>query len=61
MLHELAHIACPEKDHTELFIKIFVFFLQRAIEFGLYHQVDYKLHAKRYCGMDIDQTPLTQS
>ena len=25
VLHELSHIACPEKDHTPLFIKIFMF------------------------------------
>jgi hypothetical protein len=55
VLHELSHVACPEKNHTPLFKKIFVFLLQVAIEMGIYKNVNYQLHPTEYCGLTINE------
>lgn len=53
VLHELAHIACPELDHTELFKKIFIFFLKVAITIGIYQKINYQINPHEYCGLTI--------
>lgn len=55
VLHELAHIACPEIDHTELFKKIFKFFIEVAVQINIYTNVNYKLDPVEYCGMIINE------
>lgn len=55
-LHELGHVACPEKDHTELFWKIFGFFATRAIEMGLYKKTDFNISSVEYCGLEISDS-----
>lgn len=58
VLHELSHVACPELDHTELFKKIFTFFLEVAIELKIYKKVDYSIDPHEYCGMTINENLL---
>ena len=58
VLHELAHVACPEIDHTPLFKEIFVFFLNIAIKLGIYSKVNYKAHPEKYCGLTINENLL---
>jgi len=58
LIHELAHIACPEKHHTPLFVTIFTFFLTIAMELGLYNYQNYKLQPVIYCGMELNDTPI---
>jgi hypothetical protein len=53
VLHELSHVACPEQDHTELFKKIFKFFLGVAISLGLYVHINYAVNPHEYCGLII--------
>jgi len=55
VLHELAHVACPEIDHTDLFKKIFIFFLEIAVSIDIYKKVDYKIHPQEYCGIMISE------
>ena len=50
-LHEMAHIACPEIGHGELFKKIFKFLTEIAIELKLYKLDDYENNPVEYCGM----------
>jgi len=50
-LHEMAHIACPEIGHGELFKKIFKFLTEQAIEIGIYKYDDYDSKPVEYCGM----------
>jgi hypothetical protein len=57
-IHELAHIACPEKDHTPLFVSIFKFLLKQAIDLNIYIYTDYKKNEIEYCGMMLNQTPI---
>lgn len=52
-LHEISHIACPEKDHTPLFKKIFHFLCTMAIEIGMYSKIDFAHNPKEYCGITI--------
>jgi hypothetical protein len=55
-IHEIAHIGCPERNHTPLFHKINKFLLQHAIEKGYYTYVNYKIDPCEYCGMDLNNT-----
>ena len=56
VLHEMAHVACPEYGHTPLFKEIFEFLTLRAIEQNLYVRTDFKLHPEEYCGIQITET-----
>jgi predicted metal-dependent hydrolase len=53
VIHELAHVACPEYGHTALFNKIFKFMLNQAIELKIYSYIDFKKKPEEYCGMMI--------
>ncbi len=57
-IHELAHVACPELDHTPLFVTIFIFLLQVSISIGIYTYQDYSKTPVEYCGMELNKTPL---
>jgi len=52
-LHEISHVACPEKDHTPLFLKIFNFICNEAVTMGIYKKIDFKNNSEEYCGMTI--------
>ena len=53
VLHEMAHVACPEYNHTPLFKKIFAFLTIMAIRLGLYHKIDFYNNPVEYCGLLI--------
>ena len=50
-IHEMAHIACPEIGHGELFQKIFKFLCEQAIRINIYKYDDYDSNPVEYCGM----------
>lgn len=52
-LHEISHVACPERDHTPLFNKIFRFICNEAIKMGIYKRLDFRNNPEEYCGMTI--------
>lgn len=54
-IHELAHVACPEINHTDLFKKIFIFFLKIAVILGIYEKMDYQDSPEEYCGLTINE------
>jgi predicted metal-dependent hydrolase len=55
VIHELAHVGCPEFGHTPLFKKIFKFLLKQSVKIGIYQQVDYRINPQYYCGMTINE------
>jgi len=55
VLHELAHVACPEQNHTDLFKEIFIFMIRTAEKLGIYEVKDYQLNPQEYCGMTLDE------
>ncbi|QKF93821.1 WLM domain-containing protein [Fadolivirus algeromassiliense] len=55
-LHEMAHVACKEYGHTDLFKKIFAFITKVAIELGLYTKIDFKNDPVEYCGLIISES-----
>ena len=55
VIHEMAHVGCPEYGHTKLFKKIFKFLLQQSIIIGIYKPVDYRINPQNYCGMTINE------
>ena len=52
-IHEMAHTACPEIGHTDLFNKIFKFLLEIAVILSLYKYEDYSNYPVQYCGMKL--------
>jgi len=57
-LHEMAHIACPEIGHGELFKKIFKFLVEQSIEINIYKYDDYESKPVEYCGMMLSSNIL---
>jgi hypothetical protein len=55
-IHEMAHIACPEIGHDELFKNIFMFLTTEAINMGLYKKTDYESNNVEYCGMILSSS-----
>lgn len=53
VLHEMAHVGCPEYGHTPLFKDIFAFLCHRAIEINVYKKVNFDEKHVEYCGMKI--------
>lgn len=55
VIHELAHVGCPEYGHTPLFKKIFKFLLKQSVEIGIYIPINYTISPQNYCGMVINE------
>jgi len=55
VIHELAHVACPEYGHTPLFRKIFIFLLKESEKINIYKPIDYRNNPQDYCGMTINE------
>jgi hypothetical protein len=55
-IHEMAHMACPEIGHGNLFKKIFNFLTLQAIEQGIYVKEDYAANPIEYCGMILSSS-----
>ena len=58
-LHELTHILTKSIGHTPEFWSNFKFILKIAVKLGIYKKVDYSINPKKYCGMTVTDTPLT--
>ena len=48
VIHELAHVACPEYGHTPLFKKIFIFLLKESHKINIYTPIDYRKKPQDY-------------
>jgi len=55
-IHEMAHFACPEIGHGELFQKIFKTFTTEAVNIGIYKKIDYNKKPVEYCGMSLNSS-----
>jgi predicted metal-dependent hydrolase len=55
-IHEMAHIACPEIGHGDLFKKIFKKLAEQAIIIGIYKKINYSLQPTEYCGMTLSSS-----
>jgi predicted metal-dependent hydrolase len=53
VLHEMAHVGCPEYGHGPLFKKIFSFLVKNAILINLYEKIDFNTTNREYCGLMI--------
>lgn len=56
-LHELAHIMCVSKGHTDEFWKDFKFILRNAAEMNMYLPIDYAYAPVEYCAMVVENNP----
>ena len=57
-IHEIAHIGCPEIGHTDLFFKINLYLLKKAVKFNLYKYDNYNNKPREYCGINLNNTLL---
>lgn len=55
-LHEIAHVACPEYGHGDLFKKIFAFLTNVAIKIGIYQKIPFDKDPVEYCGLTISDS-----
>ena len=55
-IHEMAHIACPEIGHGNLFKKIFKKLAAEAINIGIYDKVNFSDNPVEYCGMILSSS-----
>jgi len=55
-IHEMAHIACPEIGHGELFKKIFRKLTEESINIGIYKKVNFSESPEEYCGMILSSS-----
>jgi predicted metal-dependent hydrolase len=55
VIHEMAHVGCPEYGHTPLFRKIFKFLLVQSSKVNIYIPIDYRKKPQYYCGMTINE------
>jgi predicted metal-dependent hydrolase len=53
VIHELAHILCPDYGHTQQFVDIFKHMLFVAMANKLYFKIDFVSDQIEYCGMII--------
>ncbi len=58
ILHELAHIACPEEEHTKLFNDIYKYLVTYSIKNNFYDFRDYKKNPVDHCGYIINENIL---
>lgn len=58
MLHELAHIATPEIDHSQSYWNNFRFLLEFTKKYNLYNPRDYFTNSVKYCGLHVNYTPI---
>jgi len=58
-IHELSHIMSVTKGHNDEFKKNFKFLLENAVKIGIYQPIDYSKSPQEYCGININETPLS--
>ena len=58
VLHELAHIMTQSVGHTDEFWKNFKFILKNAVKLNIYKEIDYSKYPKKYCGIEVTDSPL---
>lgn len=57
-IHELAHIMTKSQGHTQEFKDNFLYLLEQAIKIGVYQPENFRDQPRKYCGIDVTDTPL---
>tara|TARA_Y100000768_G_scaffold388267_1_gene383134 strand:+ start:1783 stop:2331 length:549 start_codon:yes stop_codon:yes gene_type:complete len=55
IIHELAHIICPEIGHTKNFYEINKFLLKEAVRLNIYKSHNYITNPINYCGVLLNE------
>lgn len=58
-LHEYTHILTKSVGHTDEFWNNFKWVLRIAIQLGIYQCEDYYNNPRKYCGIEINNSPIT--
>lgn len=56
--HEISHIMTYSIGHTDEFWNNFKFLLQESVESNVYECEDYTMKPKKYCGIQVTDSPL---
>jgi hypothetical protein len=59
-IHEMGHITSVTEHHTDEFRSNFRWLLNHAVKCGIYTPEDFRANPRRYCGIDVTETPLNQ-
>lgn len=59
-VHEMGHICSVTTGHNDEFNKNFEFLIQNAVKCGIYTPEDYRVSPRKYCGIEVTDTPLSQ-
>lgn len=57
-LHEYTHILTASVGHTDEFWDNFRWVLKNAISLNIYNCVDYETNPQKYCGIEVNNSPL---
>jgi hypothetical protein len=57
-IHEMAHIASVTEHHTPEFNSNFKWLLKHAVKCGIYQPENFRQSPRRYCGIDVTESPL---
>jgi hypothetical protein len=60
-IHELAHLMTTEVGHTPLFWSNMKILLEVATKQGIYKPENYEANPKKYCGIEITNSPLNDT
>ena len=58
-IHEIGHIMTKENGHPPIFWNNMAYLLKKAIENKLYVPQDFKNFPENYCGMEINNSPVS--
>ena len=58
-IHELAHIASVTEHHTPEFNANFAWLLKKAMDCGVYQFEDFNTRPRKYCGINVTDTPVS--
>ena len=58
-IHEMAHICSVTEHHTVEWKDNFAWLLRNAVKCGVYQPEDFNARPRRYCGIDVTDTPLS--
>lgn len=58
-IHELAHVATITEHHTDEFQSNFAWLLRHAVDAGIYSFEDFQARPRKYCGIDVTDSPLS--
>lgn len=58
-IHEMAHVATVSEHHTPEYSAVFAWLIRHAVDAGIYSFEDFRARPRKYCGIDVTDSPLS--